>query len=139
MARRVKRAERSGYLSLPQPEKRRPVMVLSRSTLIALLHTVTVAAVTSTRRGSPTEVDVGPDEGVKPRASISATSSRSDSRTSARSLAPSEPTRCAVSAGPWRSPRRTFHAAPRLARRDGAVLMEGITAGWTGGSSMAWR
>ena len=29
------------------------------------LHTVTVAAVTSTRRGSPTEVELGVEEGLK--------------------------------------------------------------------------
>lgn len=29
------------------------------------LHTVTVAAITSTRRGSPTEVGLGVDEGLK--------------------------------------------------------------------------
>jgi hypothetical protein len=38
-------------LSLPRPDKRRPVLVLSRPSLIGLLHTVTVAAVTSTLRG----------------------------------------------------------------------------------------
>jgi mRNA interferase MazF len=52
-------------LTLARPDKRRPVVVLSRPSLIGLLHTVTVAAVTSTVRGSPTEVDLGPDEGLK--------------------------------------------------------------------------
>jgi mRNA-degrading endonuclease toxin of MazEF toxin-antitoxin module len=41
------------------------VLVLSRPSLIGLLHTVTVAAVTSTLRGSPTEVALGVDEGLK--------------------------------------------------------------------------
>jgi mRNA-degrading endonuclease toxin of MazEF toxin-antitoxin module len=40
-------------------------VVLSRPSLIAALHTVTVAAITSTRRGSPTEVELGVDEGLK--------------------------------------------------------------------------
>ena len=52
-------------LHLPHPDKRRPVVVISRSSLIPLLQTVTVAAVTSTLRGSPTEVPVGVDEGLQ--------------------------------------------------------------------------
>jgi mRNA interferase MazF len=52
-------------LALSRPDKRRPVLVLSRPSLIQALHTVTVAAVTSTLRGSPTEVELGPDEGLK--------------------------------------------------------------------------
>ena len=52
-------------LDLPHPDKRRPVVVISRPSLIPRLHTVTVAPVTSTRRGSPTEVAVGADEGLK--------------------------------------------------------------------------
>jgi mRNA interferase MazF len=64
MARRLNRGE-IWLLNFPQPDKRRPVLVLSRPSLIPLLHTVTVAAVTSTLRGSPTEVEVGPEEGLK--------------------------------------------------------------------------
>jgi mRNA interferase MazF len=64
MARRLNRGE-IWLLSLPKPDKRRPVLVLSRPALIGLLHTVTVAAVTSTLRGSPTEVAVGPEDGLK--------------------------------------------------------------------------
>lgn len=52
-------------LHFSKPAKRRPVLVVSRPSLIGLLHTVTVAAITSTLRGSPTEVEVGPDEGLK--------------------------------------------------------------------------
>lgn len=52
-------------LDLPRPDKRRPVLVLSRPSLISVLHTVTVAAVTSTLRGAPTEVEVGTAEGLK--------------------------------------------------------------------------
>jgi mRNA interferase MazF len=64
MARRVNRGE-VWLLGLPRPDKRRPVLVLSRPSLISALHTVTVAAITSTRRGSPTEVEVGVEEGLK--------------------------------------------------------------------------
>jgi mRNA interferase MazF len=64
MAERVNRGE-IWLLALPRPDKRRPVLVLTRPSLIRLLHTVTVAAVTSTLRGSPTEVELGPAEGLK--------------------------------------------------------------------------
>lgn len=64
MASRLKRAE-IWLLDRPRPDKRRPVLVLSRPSLIAVLNTVTVAAVTSTRRGSPTEVELGVEEGLK--------------------------------------------------------------------------
>jgi mRNA interferase MazF len=60
----VNRAE-IWLLDRPRPDRRRPVLVLSRPSLIAALHTVTVAAVTSTRRGSPTEVDLDVEEGLK--------------------------------------------------------------------------
>jgi len=39
-----------------------PVLILSRPALIPLLHTVTVAAVTSTLRGTPTEVVLRVDD-----------------------------------------------------------------------------
>jgi mRNA interferase MazF len=41
------------------------VLVISRQEVIALLDTVMVAPITSTRRGAPSEVPVGPDEGLK--------------------------------------------------------------------------
>lgn len=64
MAARLSRGE-IWLLHLPHPDKRRPVLVLSRPTLLRLLHTVTVAGITSTLRGSPTEVELGPAEGLK--------------------------------------------------------------------------
>jgi mRNA interferase MazF len=47
------------------PDKRRPVIVLSRDDVIPLLDTVMVAPVTSTMVGAPSEVVVGVDEGLK--------------------------------------------------------------------------
>ena len=47
------------------PDKRRPVLILSRDALLEHLHTATVVAITSTQRGSPTEVELGVDEGLK--------------------------------------------------------------------------
>ena len=63
MAAGVNRGE-NRRLHRPHPDKRRPVVVISRSSLIPLLHTVIVAPVTSTVRGSPTEVPVGVEEGL---------------------------------------------------------------------------
>ncbi len=51
-------------LQRPRPDKRRPVLVLSRPSLLRVLHTVTVAAITSTLRGVPTEVELGTDHGL---------------------------------------------------------------------------
>jgi mRNA interferase MazF len=48
-----------------RPDKRRPVVVLSRQEVIGLIHTVIVAPVTSTIRGLPSEVPVGVSEGLK--------------------------------------------------------------------------
>jgi mRNA interferase MazF len=64
VARRLNRAE-IWFLERPRPDKRRPVLILSRPSLIAALNTVTVAAITSTLRGSPTEVGLGVEEGLK--------------------------------------------------------------------------
>jgi mRNA interferase MazF len=52
-------------LDRPRPDKRRPVVILARPSLIRVLHTVTVAAITSTLRGAPTEVELGVEEGLK--------------------------------------------------------------------------
>jgi mRNA interferase MazF len=48
-----------------RPDKQRPVLILSRSEVIELLHTVMVAPITSTIRGAPGEVVVGIEEGLK--------------------------------------------------------------------------
>jgi mRNA interferase MazF len=64
MARRVARGEIWQY-RFRHPDKRRPVLVLSREDVIPLLHTVMVAPITSTVRGLPSEVLVGADEGLK--------------------------------------------------------------------------
>ena len=47
------------------PDKRRPVVILTRSGALPLLRTATVAPVMSTIRGLPSEVIVGPDEGLR--------------------------------------------------------------------------
>ncbi|MEX2269967.1 MAG: type II toxin-antitoxin system PemK/MazF family toxin [Vicinamibacterales bacterium] len=69
MARRVARGEIWQY-RFKHPDKRRPVVVLSREEVIPLLHTVMVAPITSTIRGLPSEVRVGADEGLKRESAI---------------------------------------------------------------------
>ena len=64
MVRAVNRGEIWLY-RFKAPDKRRPVLVLSRQDVIPLLHTVMVAPVTSTRRGAPSEVPVGIPHGLK--------------------------------------------------------------------------
>ncbi|MBI1948729.1 MAG: type II toxin-antitoxin system PemK/MazF family toxin [Deltaproteobacteria bacterium] len=46
------------------PDKRRPVVVLTRTSAIEYLGEVTVAPVTSTVRGIPSEVVLGPEDGM---------------------------------------------------------------------------
>jgi mRNA interferase MazF len=51
--------------SFPRPDKRRPVLILTRSEVIEHMESVTVAPITSTIRGIATEVVVGPEHGLK--------------------------------------------------------------------------
>ena len=47
------------------PDKRRPVVVLTRDSAIPYLTSVTVAPITSTIRGVPSEVLLGEEDGMK--------------------------------------------------------------------------
>ena len=47
------------------PDNLRPVVVLSRDDALAVLHTALVVPVTSTIRGIPSEVVLGPEDGPK--------------------------------------------------------------------------
>lgn len=69
LARRVNRGEIWLYTFRP-PDKRRPVLILSRPDVIPLLSTVMVAPVTSTIRGAPSEVVVGVEEGLKAQSAV---------------------------------------------------------------------
>jgi mRNA interferase MazF len=64
LAGRVERGE-IRLLRFPSPDKERPVLVLTRSSAIAYLSRVTVAPITSTIRGVPSEVALGPEDGMK--------------------------------------------------------------------------
>ena len=56
--------------AFPRPDRRRPVLVLTRQDMIGRLGTVTVAPLTSTVRGVPSEVVVGPEVGLKHQSAI---------------------------------------------------------------------
>jgi mRNA interferase MazF len=52
------------------PDKQRPVLVLTRESAIGHLSTVTVAPITSTIRGVPSEVILDIDDGLKGRCAV---------------------------------------------------------------------
>lgn len=56
--------------AFPTPDKKRPVLVLTRQDMIEQLNTVTVAPITSTIRGVPSEVVVGTEVGLKQPSAI---------------------------------------------------------------------
>lgn len=64
MAERIARGDVRLYNFAP-PDKKRPVVVLTRSSAIAYLSTVTVAPITSTIRGVPSEVLLSEEDGMK--------------------------------------------------------------------------
>jgi mRNA interferase MazF len=47
------------------PDKKRPVVVLTRDSAIGYLATVTIAPITSTIRGVPSEVTLNEEDGMK--------------------------------------------------------------------------
>lgn len=69
MARRVNRGDLWLY-RFKAPDKQRPVVVLSRQSVIPLLNTVMVAPVTSTIHGVPSEVVVGVEHGLKHNSAV---------------------------------------------------------------------
>jgi mRNA interferase MazF len=69
VARGINRGEIWTY-RFSSPDKRRPVVVLTRQDVIGLLHTVMVAPVTSTIHGAPSEVLIRIDEGLKHESAV---------------------------------------------------------------------
>ena len=53
-----------------RPDKQRPVLILTRQEMIKVLHTVSVAPLTRTIRGVPSEVVVGTESGLKQPSAI---------------------------------------------------------------------
>ena len=52
------------WANLPPPVGKRPVVLMSRNEAYAVRNAVTVAEVTSTIRGIPVEVPLGPEDGL---------------------------------------------------------------------------
>jgi mRNA interferase MazF len=64
MAGKIARGDIRMYRFAP-PDKQRPVVVLTRESAIAYLSTVTIAPITSTIRGVPSEVILDEADGMK--------------------------------------------------------------------------
>jgi len=69
MAGRLSRGDVCLFRFAP-PDKQRPVLVLTRESAIGHLATVTVAPITSTIRGVPSEVILDVDDGMKARCGV---------------------------------------------------------------------
>lgn len=93
MARRVNRGEIWLY-ELQRPDKRRPVLVLSRNDAIEVLPRVMVAPVTSTIRDLPSEFRLGVRHGLKNESAVNFDAIQTVEQTALRqfigSLSPSE-------------------------------------------------
>jgi mRNA interferase MazF len=64
MAGRIARGDVRLY-SFAAPDKKRPVVVLTRNSALDYLANVTIAPITSTVRGVPSEVILNEDDGMK--------------------------------------------------------------------------
>jgi mRNA interferase MazF len=64
VAGRIERGDIRLYEFAP-PDKTRPVVVLTRQSAVPYLSTVTVAPITSTIRGVPSEVQLSEEDGMK--------------------------------------------------------------------------
>ena len=52
------------WYTFKAPDKKRPVLILTRNSAIAVLNSVTIAPITSTIRSIPTEVILTKDDGL---------------------------------------------------------------------------
>jgi len=64
VAGRIERGDIRLY-EFARPDKTRPVVVLTRQSAVPYLSTVTVAPITSTIRGVPSEVQLSEEDGMK--------------------------------------------------------------------------
>ena len=53
------------FFRFPAPDKQRPVLLLTRGSALRYLSRVTIAPITSTIRGVPSEVALGTEDGMK--------------------------------------------------------------------------
>ena len=58
------------WYRFPQPDKKRPALILTRDSVLDLLAEVTVAPITSTVRDIPSEVPLGPEDGMPRRCAV---------------------------------------------------------------------
>ena len=65
----MKRGEIRWY-RFQSPDKRRPVVVLTRDSALDYLNEVTIAPITTKIRDIPSEVVIGPDDGVQRECAI---------------------------------------------------------------------
>lgn len=65
----MKRGEIRWY-RFQSPDKRRPVVVLTRDSALDYLNEVTIAPITTRIRDIPSEVVIGPDDGVQRECAI---------------------------------------------------------------------
>ena len=56
--------------AFPRPDRRRPVLVLTRQEVLGHLGGVTVAPITRTIRGIPSEVVIGAESGLKETSAV---------------------------------------------------------------------
>ncbi len=59
------------WYTFAAPDKRRPVLVLTRTSALRFLGSVTIAPVTTTIRGIPTEVVLGIQDGMQTDCAVS--------------------------------------------------------------------
>lgn len=52
------------WYAFARPDKKRPVVVLTRDSVLEYLGEATIAPITRTVRGIPSEVPLGPDDGM---------------------------------------------------------------------------
>ena len=77
MAGQLNRGDIHIYRFAP-PDKQRPVLILTRDSAIGHLSTVTVAPISSTIRGVPSEVVLDVDDGMKGQYAVNVTGLSSD-------------------------------------------------------------
>ena len=59
------------YFRFARPDKRRPVVILTRTSALRFLNRATVAPITTTIRGIPSEVVLGPEDGMREPCAVS--------------------------------------------------------------------
>lgn len=53
------------WYKFAHPDKKRPVLILTRDSVLSYLGEVTIAPITSTVRGIPSEVELSRDDGMR--------------------------------------------------------------------------